>query len=144
VKLAVVYARADGRIYVRPENVMAGGAHKEGSPVVRLSESASDDDIGSALSRALEQSHAIDESLHGEFPPDTELFALAGVKSWRAFDRGTRCVGIVLMDQRVTIRPFLKLGWGRQSTEDLWLSEDLTSDARLGALVRAGLDRATS
>ncbi len=142
MKYAVVHGRTDGHLYIRPLNSDHNGLWVEASPVVRLPEDAGDEELGFAVKRALETSHAAEPTIDLADRVDPDLYSLAHVKSRRAFDTGTRRVGVRLVGGTLTILPHLKTRWGLASTREVQLDEELTTDARLGQLVRIGLERA--
>jgi len=144
-RTAIAYRRPDGMLLIRPVNAMTHGGEKDGSPIHKLEADASGERIGLAVREALEASHTVDGFPGQMDPSDADLFSLVGVKSWMEFNRRTRSVGVELDDGNVvTVQPFLKVRGGFQSTKELWFSERLSTDERLGDLIREGLDRATA
>ena len=124
---------------------MTHGGLRDASPIHKLEADVSGEMIGRAVRGALEASHIVDGFPGQLDPSDADLFSLAGVKSWMEFNRRTRRVAIELDDGNVvTIQPFLKIWRGFQSTKELWTSERLSTDERLGELVREGLDQSSA
>jgi hypothetical protein len=143
-RTAIAYRRRDGTLFVRPVNVMAHGGLRDASPIHKLEADAPGERIGSAVRGALEASHMVDGFPGQLDPSDADLFSMADVKSWMEFNRRTRCVFIELDGNVVTIKPFLKIQGGFQSADEPWPREELSTDERLGELVREGLNRATA
>lgn len=94
-KLATVY-RYRGALYVRASSRTSAGVWVDSGPVIRLSESADDQEIANALFEALGRSRdPVPHPARSEFAQLARpLLECAGARTWTQFEKSAACVEV--------------------------------------------------
>lgn len=138
-KSATVYRRKQA-LYIHPQSLTTDGVWIVTEPVLKLNETASDADIGSAVRASLDRSHT-------NVPHPTNwgeitkiLLRGIGVRSWSTFVQGASCVIIESAGEELSVMPTenqgARGGFAHQPENTVTLRQVDASESYLGAVVR--------
>jgi hypothetical protein len=139
---ASLFLRGDA-MFLHADSETTAGVWIATEPFLRLEASISDIELGKAIQRALQGSKR--QVPHPQFRAGMSLVApllkLAGVKTWRAFERGAKCVSIQAELSEIAIVPEIRVGDNRgfQPLVAETITVGASEDAALGAAVRTAL-----
>lgn len=143
MKRAIVYRRKD-IVLVHSSSPTDQGVWVITGPCTKLASGATDDEIGTAVWRALEESRTIlhPTSWSALFEP---VLQAAGVGSWRTFMSLARSVEVEMDGDRIVVVPTRNLGTadGFEPIPGAGQGLDAPGAASLGATVRDMLEKAT-